>query len=165
MKKRNNNSFDRAKSAAFTGHRYYDFSRKEIIRQRLSRAIVEAYDNGIRNFISGFATGIDLMAAQTVQSLKLSHPGMVLTAAIPFRGQADRFTPHDRRCYDELIEKADEVIVLSEHYYPRCFLDRDEFMVCNAAQIIAYYDGRERGGTYYTIRKAREMGISVTNLY
>ena len=45
------------------------------------------------------------------------------------------------------------------------FLDRDEFMVCNAAQIIAYYDGRERGGTYYTIRKAREMGISVTNLY
>ena len=37
MKKRNNNSFDRAKSAAFTGHRYYDFSRKEIIRQRLSR--------------------------------------------------------------------------------------------------------------------------------
>ena len=72
MKKRNNNSFDRAKSAAFTGHRYYDFSRKEIIRQRLSRAIVEAYDNGIRNFISGFATGIDLMAAQTVQSLKLS---------------------------------------------------------------------------------------------
>lgn len=82
--KKNNNSFDRAKSAAFTGHRYYDFSRKEIIRQRLSRAIVEAYDNGFRNFISGFATGIDLMAAQTVQSLKLSHPGMVLTAAIPF---------------------------------------------------------------------------------
>lgn len=105
------------------------------------------------------------MAAQTVHSLRLSHPGMVLTAAIPFRGQAGRFKPHDRRCYDELIEKADEVIVLSEHYYPRCFLDRDEFMVCNAAQIIAYYDGRERGGTYYTIRKAREMGISVTNLY
>ena len=75
MKKRNNNSFDRAKSAAFTGHRYYDFSRKEIIRQRLSRAIVEAYDNGIRNFISGFATGIDLMAAQTVQSLSLRNKG------------------------------------------------------------------------------------------
>ena len=73
MKKRNNNSFDRAKSAAFTGHRYYDFSRKEIIRQRLSRAIVEAYDNGFRNFISGFATGIDLMAAQTVQSLSLRN--------------------------------------------------------------------------------------------
>ena len=49
--KRNNHLFDRAKSAALTGHRYYDFSRREIIRQRLSRAIVEAYDNGIRNFI------------------------------------------------------------------------------------------------------------------
>ena len=89
MKRNNKSSFDRANSAAFTGHRYYDFSRREIIRQRLSRAIVEAYDNGIRNFISGFATGIDLMAAQTVQSLKIAHPGTVLTAAIPFIGQAD----------------------------------------------------------------------------
>ena len=40
--------------------------------------------------------------------------------------------------------------------YLGCFLDRDEFMVCNAAHIIAYYDGRERGETYYTIKKARE---------
>ena len=49
MKKRNNNSFDRAKSAAFTGHRYYDFSRKEIIRQRLSRAIVVASETSFRD--------------------------------------------------------------------------------------------------------------------
>ena len=68
-----------------------------------------------------------------VQSSKPSCPGMMLTAAIPFRGQADRFKPSDRMVYDGLMASADEVIILSEYYYTRCFLDRDEFMVENAS--------------------------------
>ena len=36
------------------------------------------------------------------------------------------------------MEVADEVIVLSESYYPRCFLDRDEFMVNNSSLLIGY---------------------------
>ena len=165
MIRTNNKAFDKAATAAFTGHRYYDFSKRDAIRQRLKRAILEAYDNGIRNFISGFATGVDLMAAQIVQSLKAENPDMMLTAAVPCKGQADKFALHDKRRYDELMKSADEVIVLSEHYYSRCFLDRDEFMVNHASCIIAYYDGRERGGTYYTVKKAREKGIPVTNVY
>ena len=35
-----------------------------------------------------------------VQSSKPSCPGMTLTAAIPFRGQADRFKPSDRMVYE-----------------------------------------------------------------
>ena len=35
-----------------------------------------------------------------VQSSKPSSPGMTLTAAIPFRGQADRFKPSDRMVYE-----------------------------------------------------------------
>lgn len=87
----------------------------------------------------------NILAAQIVQSLKPSCPGMTLTAAIPFRGQADRFKPGDRMVYDGLMASADEVIILSEYYYTRCFLDRDEFMVENASLLIAFYDGREKG--------------------
>lgn len=115
MKRKNMTKFDKAISAAFTGHRFYNFSQQEVIRERLTKAILEAYEHGISNFISGFAIGIDLMAAQTVQSLKPSCPGMTLTAAIPFRGQADRFKPGDRIVYDELMASADEVIILSEY--------------------------------------------------
>ena len=122
MKRKNMTKFDKAVSAAFTGHRFYNFSQQEVIRERLTKAILEAYEHGISNFISGFAIGIDLMAAQIVQSLKPSCPGMTLTAAIPFRGQADRFKPGDRIVYDELMASADEVIILSEYYYTRCFL-------------------------------------------
>ena len=113
MKRKNMTKFDKAVSAAFTGHRFYNFSQQEVIRERLTKAILEAYEHGISNFISGFAIGIDLMAAQIVQSLKPSCPGMTLTAAIPFRGQADRFKPSDRVVYDGLMASADEVIILS----------------------------------------------------
>ena len=125
----NDLKFDRTVSAAFTGHRFYDFSQREFIQERLTSAISEAYDHGIRNFISGFALGIDLMAAQLVQSLKCDLPGISLTAAIPFEGQAERYNIYDKRVYGRLLELADKVIVLSDYYYPRCFLDRDKFMV------------------------------------
>lgn len=161
----NDLKFDRTVSAAFTGHRFYDFSQREFIQERLTSAISEAYDHGIRNFISGFALGIDLMAAQLVQSLKCDLPGISLTAAIPFEGQAERYNIYDKRVYRRLLELADKVIVLSDYYYPRCFLDRDEFMVENASYLIAYYDGREKGGTYYTVKKARARGIPIINVY
>ena len=161
----NDLKFDRAASAAFTGHRFYDFSQRKLIQERLTSAISEAYDHGIRNFISGFALGIDLMAAQLVQSLKCDLPGISLTAAIPFAGQAERYNIYDKRVYRRLLELADKVIVLSDCYYPRCFLDRDKFMVENASYLIAYYDGREKGGTYYTVKKARARGIPIINVY
>ena len=161
----NDLKFDRTVSAAFTGHRFYDFSQREFIQERLTSAISEAYDHGIRNFISGFALGIDLMAAQLVQSLKCDLPGISLTAAIPFEGQAERYNIYDKRVYRRLLELADKVIVLSDCYYPRCFLDRDEFMVENASYLIAYYDGREKGGTYYTVKKARARGIPIISVY
>lgn len=161
----NDLKFDRTVSAAFTGHRFYDVSQREFIQERLTSAISEAYDHGIRNFISGFALGIDLMAAQLVQSLKCNLPGISLTAAIPFEGQAERYNIYDKRVYRRLLELADKVIVLSDCYYPRCFLDRDEFMVENASYLIAYYDGREKGGTYYTVKKARARGIPIINVY
>lgn len=161
----NDLKFDRTVSAAFTGHRFYDFSQREFIQERLTSAISEAYDHGIRNFISGFALGIDLMAAQLVQSLKCNLPGISLTAAIPFESQAERYNIYDKRVYRRLLELADKVIVLSDCYYPRCFLDRDGFMVENASYLIAYYDGREKGGTYYTVKKARARGIPIINVY
>ena len=165
MKRKNMTKFDKAVSAAFTGHRFYNFSRQEGIRERLTKAILGAYEHGISNFISGYAIGIDLMAAQIVQSLKPFCSGMTLTAAIPFRGQADRFSANDKMVYENLVASADEVLILSERYYTRCFLDRDEFMVENASLLIAFYDGREKGETYYTFKKANHLCIPVVNVY
>ena len=156
--------FSRAATAAFTGHRFMEASLREHVRKRLSDAVLDAYGLGIRNFISGFAIGFDMMAAEAIVSLKRSYPDITLIAAIPFKGQACRFSFHDRKRYDRLLEAADEVIVLSDSYYPRCFLDRDDFMVSHSSRLIVYYDGREKGGTFYTIRKAMAHGIPIVNV-
>ena len=157
--------FSRAATAAFTGHRFIDASQREHVKKRLSNAVLDAYGHGIRNFLSGFAIGFDMMAAEVVVSLKQNYPDLTLTAAIPFKGQASRFSSYDQKRYDRLLEVADEVIVLSESYYPRCFLERDEFMVNHSSKLIGYYDGREKGGTFYTIRKAMAQNIPIVNVF
>lgn len=45
MKRKNMTKFDKAVSAAFTGHRFYNFSQQEVIRERLTKAILEAYEH------------------------------------------------------------------------------------------------------------------------
>lgn len=158
-------TFCRAVTAAFSGHRYIDASQREAIKKRLTKAVLDAYENGIRNFISGFAVGYDILAAEMVVSLKSRLPDITLIAAIPFNEQASRFNDYNKLRYDKLLKAADEVIVLSQGYFPMCFLERDEFMVNNASLLIAFYDGRERGGTFYTIKRAKERGVPIVNVF
>src|SRR5574344_1327209 len=66
--------FSRAATAAFTGHRFIDASQREHVKKRLSNAVLDAYGHGIRNYISGFAIGFDMMAAEAIVSLKHSYP-------------------------------------------------------------------------------------------
>ena len=157
--------FSRAATAAFTGHRFVDAAQREHVKKRLSNAVLDAYGHGIRNFISGFAIGFDMMAAEVVVSLKGNYPDMTLIAAIPFKGQASRFNFYDRKRYDRLLEVADEVIVLSESYYPRCFLDRDEFMVNNSSTLIGYSDCRKKCKKIYKKNKKMKQNINIVNVF
>ena len=61
--------------------------------------------------------------------------------------------------------KADKVIVLSDTYYKGCLLRRNDFMLQHSNFVIAYYDGKQKGGTYYTCREARKRGMTVVNLF
>lgn len=158
-------TFSRAVSAAFTGHRACGYSVRESVKARLEVAILNAYEHGTRNFISGFAIGFDMLAAEVVVALRKQHPDITLTAAIPFKGQSSRYSLSDKFRYERLMKEADEVIVLSNSYFSRCYLERDEFMVDNSNLLIAYYDGREIGGTFYTVKKAKKDGVRVVNLY
>lgn len=64
-----------------------------------------------------------------------------------------------------ILDKADEVIVLSEEYFHGCFLRRNDYMLKICSTVVAYYDGKLQGGTYYTFKKARENRLRLINLY
>lgn len=150
---------------AFTGHRFYEYRLHDKIVARLTATILEAYENGVRCFVSGFAMGFDLIAAETVLTVKNIHTDICLVAVLPYREQSERYNQYSKRKYDDLLSKADQTIVLSENYYTRCFLDRDDFLVENSSMIVAYYDGRNRGGTFYTMNQAERHKVPVVNLY
>ena len=44
-------------------------------------------------------------------------------------------------------------------------LRRNDYMIANAGQLIAYYDGSHSGGTAYTVSRAKAARRPVTNLY
>ena len=70
----------------------------------------------------------------------------------------------ERAGYEAVLSSSDEVIILSEHYFQGCFLRRNDYMVCHCSRLISWYDGKPKGGTFYTCRKATAGGLQVSNL-
>ena len=157
--------FCEAATAAFTGHRWYDSSRKHSVRKKIEECVREAYRNGITNFISGMAIGFDLLAAEVVLSLRHECPAITLTAVLPFREQASRFNELNKCRYYKCLSQADDIVILSNDYTAKCYLERDRFMVEHSSLLIACYDGRNRGGTFWTVNFAARTGKNVINLY
>ena len=157
--------FCEAATAAFTGHRWYDSSRKHSVRKRIEECVREAYRNGITNFISGMAIGFDLLAAEVVLSLKQECPAITLTAALPFGEQASRFNERNKSRYYKCLSQADDIVILSNDYTAKCYLERDRFMVEHSSLLIACYDGRNKGGTFWTVNYAARTGKNVINIY
>ena len=111
------------------------------------------------------ALGFDMLAAEEVIKLKEELKGVKLVAVIPYRGQSGRWTPYQRERYQRILNEVNEEIVLSEGYYNGCLLKRNDYMLAHASGIISYYDGKPKGGTFYTCRKARLKGLDIINLY
>jgi Uncharacterized protein conserved in bacteria len=155
----------KAKSAAFTGHRSFEKGRLDQVKNDLCGAIRLAYSKGFRNFYCGMARGFDLLAAETVCQMKTEFPDIELTAVVPCPEQCDKFPQRDKFLYAKMLNKADHIVTISHAYYKRCFLDRNDYMIEHASLLIAYYKEGKRGGTAYTIAKARHNGLPIIHLY
>lgn len=155
----------KAQLVAFTGHRAIPVPMQVEVRRRLKAAVSLAYSQGNRRFLCGMAMGFDSLAAEIVLSLKEDLPEIRLVAVVPFSGQACRWSSIERKRYHQLMRQADEVVVLSVNYYPGCLLRRNDYLLEHSHQVIAYFDGQLKGGTYYTCKKAKRCGMGVVNLF
>ncbi len=158
-------NFDKAVSVCFSGHRNIPLLYRKRLKQLLTTEIAKAYADGYRLFYHGAALGFDQLAAETALSLKSELPDLQVVAVVPYRGQAERWNDAMKARYEALLHKSDGVIILSEHYFQGCFLRRNDFMVRHCSRLISWYDGKPKGGTFYTCRKAKAEGLKVANLY
>ena len=112
---------------------------------------------GVTDYYSGMADGTDLFAALAVLDLRESCPDVRLHCILPHQGQCDRWSEPARKRYHAILDHADEIITLSDHYYDGCLLDRNKYLVDVAGYLLAVYDGT-RGGTAATVAYARRQG-------
>ena len=135
-------------ACVFTGHRHLD---ADFSLKKLKKHIEAVIKDGVTEFYNGMALGFDLIAAQTVLSLKKKYPSVKLIACIPCKDQDKYFSIEDKRLYHELLEKADERILISENYHKGCMLQRNRYMADKSDIMIAYCN-KPTGGTAYTVK-------------
>ena len=82
------------KSCAFTGHRYLD---GDFSARKLKKEVKKLVENGVEIFYNGMAMGFDLIAAETVLSLKKKYPLIKLVACVPCYGQEKYFSEEDNK--------------------------------------------------------------------
>lgn len=66
--------------------------------------------------------------------------------------------------YNEILQAADSVIVLSEHYTDDCMKQRNKRLV-ELADCCICYCANPRSGTGQTVRMAKDKGIEVKNIF
>lgn len=150
-------------SASFTGHRGVTDVHKTA--ERLRAAIMECYNSGVRFFYVGGAVGFDTIAAEAVLHFREQFPDIVLTVVVPFPEQDKFFNFEGRKKYREILDKANEVVTISNEFSKVAYLMRNDYMVSHSCRVIAYWDGMSGSGTSYTVREAKKRKRSVQNLF
>lgn len=142
---------DKNHTCCITGHRDIPMEIIPYLQNQLHQELLQAIHMGYTHFISGFASGVDLIFAEIVVDLKSEYP-ITLESAIPYAGRMN--TPN--KTFQFLLKECDIVKVHAEKYSKNCHMVRNRYMVDCSKLVIAVHDGRKRGGTAATIRYAHQ---------
>ena len=152
-------------ACAFTGHRPksfpwgYDESAPGcvLLKEVLAVQISALAEQGVTDFLSGMAQGVDLWCAQIVLDLKKKNPALKLHANLPCEGQESKWSVSAREIYHSILEQADEVVYVGQEYSRGCMLERNRYMVDHSSILLAVYNGAYRSGTGMTVRYAQKL--------
>ncbi|WP_040195988.1 SLOG family protein [Candidatus Soleaferrea massiliensis] len=151
------------KVCCFTGHRELPDDQTDYIKKRLETEILVLAKQGVTCFLSGGALGFDLLAAQTVISLRRGHPKLRLILVLPCPQQAEYWNASDRQVYEDIKAQADWVHYVSQRYFKGCMHKRNRYLADHSGYCICYLT-RLNSGTGYTVALCRTRNIPVVNL-
>ena len=147
-------------TAAFTGHRTYDHSADD----QLCDTVESLYNDGYRHFRIGMAEGFDLAAGEAVLRLMDNHDDICLELCIPYPNFNRGFGIEENNRFNRIISKASVIRYAADSYHKSVFSLRNNMLVDRADTVVAWYS-LKRGGTHYTINRARRYGVRIINLY
>ena len=144
------------KSVTFTGVREIELSLD--IANRLHDNVENYINKGCINFICGGAIGSDTWFAKSVLKHKEQYPQIKLIICQPCQEQDKLWNPKQKEEYKKILDKADEVILVSDLPYAAfLMLKRNEFMLARADYVLSIYNFKGSGGTFDTLKKAENL--------
>lgn len=145
-----------------TGHRpnklggYSGEARGRLVRLAM-KSICEHRPTEI---ITGMALGWDTAVAVAACTLNIPY-----IAAVPFKGQENKWPEESVDLYRFLLSKAKNIVYVCEDgYAPWKMQKRNEWMVDNSETVLALWDG-SNGGTANCIAYARGVDKPVINVW
>lgn len=136
------------------------------IKQRLKQTILSHFSQGKTTFLNGCMSGFDVIAGETVLSLKQEYPAIRCVTAAPFRldyFRNENWTPEWKARALDLYLRSDAAFSLSQTYHKGVYYERNRFMVDHSAALICYYTGAGTG-TKYTMDYAAKKRLEIANI-
>jgi len=156
-------------TCAFTGHRpqklpwRYDESSEGCmqLKEVLTSQITKLIENGVTDFLSGMALGVDAICSELILAQREKNPALRLHCILPCVGQDAKWSASARERYRSVLEQADSIVYVNRSYQKNCMLERDRFLVKWSEYLLAVYNGEQRGGTAATVRYAKNSGRKI----
>jgi uncharacterized phage-like protein YoqJ len=109
--------------------------------------------------VSGMALGWDTAIVKGCIDL-----GIPFVAAVPFFGQEQLWPIKDQMDYQYYLDKADDIMILSDRYSDEAMQFRNEYVVDQSNKIAALWSGKP-SGTANCLRYARQKNVPYQNFY
>lgn len=154
------------KKVFFTGHRTTSFYTDDM--RSLARLLRKFILEGTVDFYAGGAKGWDMTFADFVLKMRENYPLVKLHLVLPCppEEQTARWNKYDKEEYQDILEAADSVEIVSDHYDKNCMKKRNERLVELGDVCLCYYnEKRVRSGTGQTVRIAEKQGKEIINIF
>lgn len=156
-------------ACAFTGHRPksfpwgYDENAPScvLLKEVLASQISALAEQGVTDFLSGMAQGVDLWCAQIVLELRKKNPVLRLHCILPCERRESKWTVSAQEHYRSILAQADGIIYVGQEYSQDCMLKRNRYLVEHSTILLAFYNGSRRSGTGATVRYAQQVGREI----
>jgi uncharacterized phage-like protein YoqJ len=155
------------KICSFTGYRpkklYESLGENGLpaLKERLRAEVDELLCDDFSTFQCGMALGSDMLFADVVLEYKRKYPRVKLIAVVPCIGQENSWNEKQKLKYQQLLEGASEVKIISNReYFDGCMQIRNRELADSCDLLLAVYDGK-RGGTMQTVELAKKQGKKI----
>lgn len=152
------------KSCSFSGHRELPRGAEFVLlSEKIEATVKSLVDKGYTDFYAGGALGFDTLCELTVLKLRLRGYPVRLVLLLPYRGQADAWSPKDKKIYADILSLADEVEYIGEEYRKDCFYKRNRALV-DRSSVLVNFLRKAPSGTAQTVNYAKKCNTELINL-